>query len=477
MRGDLPDKLAIPFDELWLPYACEHAIVISIIRENVRDGPAVEPTSSPVRPVWSEASMVLQANRISFEPRMPHTMEDIGLSSSMVDDLLIKKLFLGGPQAAGDIADSLCLPFLVVLNNLSEMRRLHLTHVVGSKGYGERNYVYVLTEEGEERARSAFERNTYVGAAPVPLADYVASVQLQSVRDVVITREAIREAFRDLVLFPELINEIGPAINAGSSLFFYGAAGNGKTALATRITHAMGGEVFVPYAIEFEGSIIEFYDPICHVKTPEQDDSLDPRWARIARPMVVTGGELRMESLDLNFSPTRRTYEAPFQLKANAGLFLIDDFGRQMMTPADLLNRWIVPLELRVDFLRLQTGRKIEVPFDELLVFSSNLDPSQLMDEAFLRRIKYKVKARDPNREMFRQIFMLNCKSYSVPYDERGFEYLIEEHYVKTGRPFRGVHPRDLLDQLVALARFIEEPPRMSPEMLDAVVNTYFLQA
>ncbi|HEX8917588.1 MAG TPA: ATP-binding protein [Chloroflexota bacterium] len=395
----------------------------------------------------------------------------------MVDDLLLKRLFLGGPQTSGALAHKLALPFLVVLSNLSDLRRLHMVHVTGSEGYGEKNYVFILTEEGEDRARSAFERNMYDGPAPVPLADYIDSVKSQSVRDVPITKQAIEEAFKDLVLHPDIINEIGPAVNAGQSLFFYGAAGNGKTALATRITLAMGTDVYVPYAIEFESSIIEFFDPVSHVRTAEQDDTLDPRWVRVRRPTVVVGGELRLESLDLFYHPTRKTYEAPFQLKANTGMFLIDDFGRQQMSPAELLNRWIVPLELKVDFLRLQTGRKIEVPFDELLVFSSNLDPSSLMDEAFLRRIKYKVKARDPSRDMFRLIFAGACKQYNVPYDDAGFEYLVEEHYVKTGRPFRGVHPRDLLDQIVALARYIEEPPRMSPDLLDAVVNTYFLRA
>jgi SpoVK/Ycf46/Vps4 family AAA+-type ATPase len=191
----------------------------------------------------------------------------------------------------------------------------------------------------------------------------------------------------------------------------------------------------------------------------------------------VVGGELRLESLDLSYSELRKTYEAPFQLKANTGMFLIDDFGRQQSTPAELLNRWIVPLELRVDFLKLATGRKIEVPFDELLVLSTNLDPSSLMDEAFTRRIKYKVKARDPSRDMFKQIFRMEADRFNVPFDDAGFEYLVQEHYAKVGRNFRGVHPRDLLDQLVALCRYIEEPPRMSPALLDAVVNTYFVAA
>jgi hypothetical protein len=411
----------------------------------------------------------------AFVPPAPHSLEETGVSSALVDDLLLKRLFNGGPQTAGAIADHLCLPFLVVLANLNELRRLHMTHVLGSQGYGERNYIYTLTEEGEDRARAALERNMYDGPAPVPLGDYVKSVEQQSVRDVVITRRAIEEAFRDLVLHPEIINEIGPAVNAGQSIFFYGAAGNGKTALATRITRAMGTDVYVPYALEWEGSIIEFFDPVCHIATKAGDDRADPRWVHVKRPTVVVGGELRLENLDLSYHPVRRTYEAPFQLKANTGMFLIDDFGRQLCSPVDLLNRWIVPLELKVDFLKLQSGRKIEVPFDELLVLSSNLDPASLMDEAFLRRIKYKVKARDPNREMFKLIFKGACSFYNVPYDEEGFEYLVTEHYEKTGRPYRGVHPRDLLDQLVALARYIEVPPRLSPDLLDACVATYFI--
>lgn len=413
----------------------------------------------------------------AFVPPVPETLADTGLRSVLVDDLLLKRLFAGGPQTAGDIAHRLCLPVVVVLANLNDMRQLHLTHVLGSEGYGERNYVYGITSDGEERARVALERTTYDGPAPVPLDAYITSVHAQSVRDLVITRVAIERAFSDLVLHPEVINDVGPAVNSGQSLFFYGAAGNGKTALATRITRAMGTDVYIPYAVELDGSIIELYDPVCHIGQREPDPLVDPRWIRIRRPAVVAGGELTLENLDLSFSPSRRTYEAPFQMKANTGMFLIDDFGRQHMSPADLLNRWIVPLELRVDFLKLQSGRKVEVPFDELLVLSSNLDPSQLMDEAFLRRIKYKVKARDPSRDMFRSIFQAACITYNVPFDEDAFEYLVREHYEKVGRPFRGVHPRDLLEQLVALCRYIEEPPRMSRKLLDSVVGTYFITA
>jgi hypothetical protein len=420
--------------------------------------------------------MVLDTRRVVFQPRMPQNLEDTGLSGTMIDDLLLKRLFQGGPQTAGSISDRLALPFLPVLNSLNQLRRVHTTHVLGSEGYGERAYIFSLTDEGMERCRQAFERNTYDGPAPVPLSEYVASVKSQSVRDVVISKQAVEEAFQDLVLHQEIINEIGPAINAGQSLFFYGAAGIGKTALATRITRAISTDIYIPYAIEFDGSIIEMFDPVCHFPTPDQDELLDPRWVRIKRPSVVVGGELKLDALDLTYSPSRKTYEAPFQLKANCGLFLIDDFGRQQSTPAEILNRWIVPLELRVDFLRLQSGRKLEVPFDELLVFSSNLDPAQLMDEAFTRRIKYKVRARDPDRAMFRLIFQGACRSYGIPFDENGFEYLIEEHFSKVGRPFRGVHPRDLCDQLVALCRFIEVPPRMAPDLIDSVVHTYFIE-
>lgn len=421
--------------------------------------------------------MLATAAETLFSPPMPQNLEQTGLTASLIDDLLLKRLFLGGPQTAGDIADRLALPFLLILSNLNELRRLHHTHVLGSQGYGERNYVYTLTDEGEERARSAFERNMYDGPAPVTLEDYVTSVKTQSVRDVVITKRDVEEAFKDLVLHPAIINEIGPAINAGQSIFFYGAAGNGKTALATRITRAMGSDVYIPYAIETDGSIIEFYDPVSHQRVESEQQDVDPRWLRIKRPAVVVGGELKLENLDLSYSPLRRTYEAPFQMKANTGMFLIDDFGRQQVSPTDLLNRWIVPLELRVDFLKLQTGRKIEVPFDELLVLSSNLDPASLMDEAFTRRIKYKVHARDPERHMFKQIFQMACETYKVPFDENGFEHLVQQHYDLAGRSFRGVHPRDLLDQLVALCRYIDEPARMDPGLLDAVVHTYFISA
>ncbi|MGH2448172.1 MAG: ATP-binding protein [Chloroflexota bacterium] len=417
------------------------------------------------------------ATESGFEPRTPETLEETGLSEAMVGDLLIKRLFMGGPQTAGDLSDKVCIPFVICLKILSELRRLHLTHVTGSRGVGERHYIYVLTSDGEHRARSAFDRNMYDGPAPVTLQDYITSVHDQSVRDVVITRRNIEAAFSDLVLHQDIMNAIGPAVNAGQSLFFYGAAGNGKSALATRITRAMGDDVYVPYAIEAEGSIIEFYDPVSHVRSGEQDSSLDPRWIRVRRPTVVVGGELRMESLDLSYSASRRTYEAPYQMKANTGMFLIDDFGRQRMAPSELLNRWIVPLEMRVDFLKLETGRKLEVPFDELLVFSSNLDPGSLMDEAFLRRVKYKVAARDPDRDMFQQIFENACKSYAVPFDQDGFDYLVNQHYTACNRPFRGVHPRDLLDQLVSLAHYIEVPPRMTHDLLDAVVEMYFLQA
>lgn len=419
--------------------------------------------------------MTLQTHALVYFPPVPVTLEETRLPTSLVDDLLLKRLFNGGPQTAGSIADRLALPITGVLNNLNELRRLHHTQVVGSQGLGESGYTFALTVEGEARARSAMDRNMYDGPAPVPLDDYVLSVGMQSVRDVAVTRRDVVGAFRDLELHEEIINEIGPAINAGQSLFFYGAAGNGKTALATRITRAMGSDVVIPHAIEVDGGIIEFYDPVTHTAAGLEDERLDPRWIRIKRPTVVVGGELKMESLDLSYSPMRRTYEAPYQMKANTGMFLIDDFGRQQMSPADLLNRWIVPLEMRVDFLRLQSGRKVEVPFDELLVFSSNLDPAGLMDEAFLRRIKYKVQARDPSREMFRRIFQKTCAAYDVPFDEDGFEYLVRRHYADAGRPFRGVHPRDLVEQLVSLARYIEEPPRMVPELIDTVVKTYFL--
>jgi predicted ATPase with chaperone activity len=262
----------------------------------------------------------------------------------------------------------------------------------------------------------------------------------------------------------------------------HGPPGNGKTTLASKVGRTVLGEdIWIPYAVDVDGQVIRIFDSVNHEVLETSDDSAetgvkrDPRWIRIRRPMIMVGGELTMEGLDLVYDPINKFYEAPFQMKANGGLFFIDDFGRQQMRPQDLLNRWIVPLESRIDFLTLSTGRKIEIPFNVLIFFSTNLDPKQLVDEAFLRRIPYKIHIGNPTFDQFREIFKAVAAAKRIPYDENGLKYLIQEWYIKKDRPLRAVHPRDILDALLDMARYLNKPPAMTKELLDHAASSYFV--
>lgn len=404
------------------------------------------------------------------------TFEATGLDQDLLIDLILKTIYQRGPQNGYQLSDHLRLPLSAIQEFLAEQRRLHVLEVLGSdrREFGDGAYIYALTDEGGKRANKALARSAYVGPAPVTFEEYVASVNAQSVQGIRVDAADLAEQLSDLTINESVLDEIGPAVNAASSIFFFGAPGNGKTSVATRIVRLLGEEIYVPYAIEVEGSIIEFYDPVVHLQVENGDQKYDRRWMKIQRPAVVAGGELTMDSLDLHFSESRRTYQAPYQMKANCGMFLIDDFGRQAMNPHQLLNRLIVPLEQRVDYLTLMTGTKLEVPFDEIVIFSTNLDPSDLADEAFLRRIKYKIHLEDPSPVEFRQIFQGACQNFHIPFDGQGFDHLISKHYKRVGRPFRAVHPRDLLDQMSALSRYKGTEPAMTPDMIDRVVRTYF---
>jgi predicted ATPase with chaperone activity len=336
----------------------------------------------------------------------------------------------------------------------------------------------------------ALKKTEYAGPAPVPFRAYVESVKAQTVRNIVVTRRTIRQAFSDLVVSDAVLNEIGPAVNSGSSIFFFGFPGNGKTSVAERITRLMGDYIFIPYAVEVDGQIIKIFDSVVH--EPVKDDAedgkpqttgnlleygppYDLRWAKIKRPVVVVGGELTLPALDLTYNETGRFYEAPFQMKANGGIFMIDDFGRQQVRPMDLLNRWIVPLEKRYDYLTTVTGKKLEIPFDQLIIFSTNLDPSQLVDEAFLRRIKFKIEIRDPDEAQWRKIWAFVCKSKNVEMDPKGIDYLVEKWYRPAGRPFRMCHPRDILEQMISIAKYNMEHVSFAPDLIDAACDTYFV--
>ena len=320
---------------------------------------------------------------------------------------------------------------------------------------------YVLTPRGVQAVNDAIQKTSYAGVCPVPLADYIAACKHQTIKNVVVTRLNIRRAFGDLIISEPVLNEVGPAVNSASSVFLFGYPGNGKTSIAERITRLMGDAIYIPHAIEADGQIIKLYDPIVHTAVEEPVvngvANYDTRWIKVKRPVVITGGELTLPMLDLTFNAVSKFYEAPFQMKANGGIFLIDDFGRQQCRPIDLLNRWIVPLEKRFDYLTTVTGKKLEIPFDQLIIFSSNLDPQDLADEAFLRRIKYKINVKDPDEAQWREIWRLVCKGRKIPYDDSGLDYLLEKWYLPHNRPLRMCHPRDILDQMVSMAKYVME--------------------
>jgi hypothetical protein len=424
----------------------------------------------------------------AYVPPVPKLVSETGLSVSFLFDMILRAIFNRGRITGSEIADDLHLSFSVITPVLQFMRKQSLVDIVGQKGAGgDASFEYeIKPPKGPEALQEALSKTSYSGPAPVPFDDYVESVMAQTVRNLVVTRRSIHKAFEDLIITPEVLNEIGPAINSTSSVFLFGFPGNGKTAIAERITRLMGDEIYIPYAVEANGAIIKVFDPILHTAAKVdamdglgsalfRDAQFDERYVRIRRPTIVVGGELTLAQLDLKYNATGKFYEAPLQMKANGGIFMIDDFGRQMIRPMDLLNRWIVPLEKRYDYLTTVTGTKIEIPFDQLLIFSTNLDPMQLADEAFLRRIKFKIEICDPDEWQYREIWKLVCRGRGVPHDERGVDYLIEKWYKPHGRPFRMCHPRDILDQMVSIAKYNMERPSFTPDLIDAGCTTYFV--
>ncbi len=415
----------------------------------------------------------------SFIPPVPFTIQDLDIQYSFIEDMVIRTLYFKGNVTGGQIATFLRVPFYGLLSVVMEqLRAQELIDISGQVGLGDAAYQFTLTPKGQQRVGDALDKTSYSGPMPVSYNDLLASIRAQTIKSLVVTRQSIRKAFADLIISDLMFNQIGPSVNSASSIFFFGAAGNGKTSIAERITRLMGDSIFVPYAVEADGQIIKLYDPINHTALDDGDMQkidYDARWVKIKRPVVVVGGELTMASLDLIYNDSAKTYEAPFQMKANGGTFLIDDFGRQLMRPMELLNRWIVPLEKRYDYLTLVTGKKLEVPFDQLIVFSTNLDPGDLADEAFLRRIKYKINIIDPSEEQFRSIFKLVCKGKKIPYDDKGVDYLIKRWYKPFNRPFRSCQPRDLLEQMIAMAKYSMEPCVMTPDLIDSACSTYFI--
>jgi hypothetical protein len=413
----------------------------------------------------------------------PGTLQETGLHPDTLAQLLLKTLIAG--EASGtQLADQLRLPYSVLDALIQHARVEKLAEVRGASGAGNAGYRYVLTDLGRERAMQFLDINRYIGPAPVPLAQYNAYVRACMSARPWVDRATLSTGFDGLVVNDAMHDLLGPAVNSGKSLFLYGAPGNGKTVIAQGIGRAFGSEMFVPFAVDVDGQTITMYDPVNHETLGGADGGTsiiavaaqDRRWEKIRRPVIVVGGELTLEQLDLTFNPIAKFYEAPIQLKANGGVFVVDDFGRQRIPPRDLLNRWIVPLESRVDYLTLHTGRKFEIPFNVLIIFATNLKPESLADEAFLRRIPYKIRAKNPTFEEFSRIFDLNCRKRGLAFDQAIVDYLQRKYYTPRKLQMRACHPRDLIEQVVDMCRYHGREPVISRDLLDAACASYFLE-
>lgn len=423
----------------------------------------------------------LFSNASLYTPPEPESLEKLDTNDHVIAGLILRMMHINSVMVAHEIATELCLPFFNVvepiLNTLKETRLIEITR----GDMAAVSYVYAITDQGRTRALQYFEQTTYVGPAPISVETYVQIIAEQSLRHITVHAERLRDAFRGLVFDEKILEQVGPAVNSGRSIFLYGPPGNGKTSICERIIKSFGGSIFIPYAIEVKGSIIKVFDEYNHrMIAPKSDMRLqgkyDRRFRLIERPVIIVGGELTMESLDLIWSDESRFYEAPFQLKANGGALMVDDFGRQRIDPKTLLNRWIVPLEKQVDYLTLHTGTKIEVPFDELIVFSTNLNPRDLVDDAFLRRIRYKIPINDPSHENFRAIWRIVSEIKGVPYADEIVDYFVEKHMRTHGRPLRGCQPRDILDNILDVCRYRQIEPTVTAEMLDDAAEAYFVK-
>jgi len=418
-------------------------------------------------------------------PREPESIEDTGLGETTVEQLILKILYFRGELYGQDLSNAIGLKFSVIAEIVESLKLTHQIVVKRSMGMGSVGSLLALSEAGRARAREHLEANQYAGVAPVPAEQYSEFVHRQRHQDGWLTKEALAQALKGMVITERTLAQIGPAVAAAKSLLVYGKPGDGKTFLIESLNHLEGSPVYLPHAIECQGNIIQLFDPIYHTPIEEEPQSVltvslerghDRRWIKCKRPFIVSGGELSLDMLDLRFNTNSKVYEAPFQLKANNGIYLIDDFGRQRATPAEVLNRWIVPMERRVDYLSFLTGGKMTAPFETFLVFSTNLNPADLGDEAFLRRIQYKMLLRGPSESEFTQIFEQFCAQKQVPCPSGLPQRFIDRYYRSTGKQFRRCHPRDVLSHALNLIHFEKLPFELNEAILTRAFESCFVQ-
>lgn len=447
-----------------------------------------ERTPFPENEVSSSAEAMPGPHAAAAPPEV-ETLADTGLGDAFVTSLILKTLHVRGALTGRDLANALHLPFAVLDELIGHLQRRLFVEVKHTTSPSRPGYVFALTGDGRAEALAELSASQYVGPAPVPLDQYAGWMIRQSVQDLRISLEAIRGSFSDLVVPDALIKALGPAINSGRSLFLYGESGNGKTRMAHALAELLGSEFYVPYAVEVDGRVVHVFDAVHHrpldEAAPERhagpDELLIPtpgydrRYVRARRPAVVAGGELTLEQLELRYDPVTRVYQAPLQMKANGGVLLIDDLGRQRVDPRELLNRWIVPLERRVDFLRLRSGLTFSVPFECLVMFSTNLRPADLVEEALLRRIRYKINVPDPTEAQYREIFQRECLKRGLECDSEALTWLWGEYYPERALEPRSCHPRDLLDHLCDRARFLGSETVLTKAELEEACHAYFV--
>ncbi|MEP3479663.1 MAG: AAA family ATPase [Fuerstiella sp.] len=430
--------------------------------------PASAPSSAPAKPEGEQ-----------FTPRQPQTIRESGVSEALLEQLIMKYLFQMGQSSARAIASQMKLHHKLVEPMLRQLRSDKLLDLSGTSATGDS--IYKITEAGRDRGKRYYDECTYFGATPVSLKDYVNSVAAQTIAGQIVTSHQLADAFSDLLINEHMLNKLGPAVNSGRGMFLFGQPGNGKTSIAERVTDAFGSNVWIPRAIYVEGEIMRIFDPGIHEEVESESSSglmeatpIDHRWVQVKRPTVIAGGELTMNELEVTKNEVSKICESPLQLKSNCGTLVIDDFGRQTMPVDVLLNRWIVPLEKRYDFLNLPSGKKIKVPFDQLVIFSTNLEPRDLVDGAFLRRIPYKIEVPDPSEEEYRKLFEIMCRVTKFEYKPDCVDYLVKTHYLAVERPFRLCQPRDLLLQVRNYCSFHQKPLELSNEAFDFAVENYF---